>query len=87
MAALNGAIGALRALVGVVPGFEEFDYGPNRDYEIKSGDYDVGFICTFATRHALNAYAAHPAHLAAGTALVAQCTNGASGIMVVDLEI
>ena len=38
------------------------------------------------SRAALEAYATHPAHVAAGRDLVAICAGGAGGIIVFDLE-
>lgn len=77
----------LGSLKGVVDGMEAFRAGPNRDFESKTGQYGIGFICTFRDRSAHLAYDAHPVHRAAGADLVAVCVGGYAGITVFDLEI
>lgn len=85
-AALTAAMDKLAALVGPVPGFLDFAFGPNRDYEAKS-PYTHGFVCTFTDRAAHLAYEAHPDHKASGAALVALTEGGYDGIFVADLEV
>ncbi len=76
----------LAALVRHLPGFTDFEHGPNRDFENKSAQYSYGFIGTFADADALNTYANDAQHSALGARLVALCQGGADGIMVIDLD-
>jgi len=80
-------LAALAALQGKIDGLIAVDTGPNIDLESKSPGYSHGFVMRFETRAALEAYATHPAHLAAATALVAICEGGAEGITVFDLAL
>lgn len=76
----------LDALCQVLDGAKKFNAGPNVDIEMKSPDYDAGFVISFTDRAALSAYADHPTHKALGARLVALCNGGADGIMVFDLD-
>lgn len=87
MDTISEAMEILEALAPQLPGLIEFRHGPNRDFEQKSQRYPYGFLCTFADKDALDAYAANPTHQRAGGMLVASCKNGADGIFVVDLEV
>ncbi|WP_296427812.1 Dabb family protein [Yoonia sp.] len=77
----------LSDLRDAMPGFTDFEHGPNRDFEGKSSQFPYGFICTFADAAAVAAYAADSRHQALGAQLVALCCGGADGIQVVDIEI
>jgi len=77
----------LSALVPVCDGLLSFQAGPNIDLEQKSQKFTHGFVMTFESQAALEAYAVHPAHKAAGGALVAICDGGGDGIMVFDLVV
>lgn len=77
----------LDALRTLIPGFDAFQYGPNKDFEAKSPDYPYGFICSFADKSALQTYADHPDHKLLGARLVALCAGGGDGIWVADIEI
>lgn len=81
------AMAILDRLPAQINGLIDFRHGPNRDFEEKSQRYPYGFLCTFADKPALDAYAANPDHQRAGAILVAACKNGAKGIFVVDLEV
>lgn len=81
------AMEILETLPGQIEGLTELRHGPNLDFEGKSERYPYGFLCTFADKAALDAYAVHPEHQRAGGMLVASCKNGADGIFVVDLEV
>lgn len=70
-----------------IEGFTGFEHGLNKDFEQKSQNYPYGFICTFADEAALERYAQNPDHQALGGRLVALCTGGADGIMVMDLAV
>lgn len=87
MDAIHDAMAILATLPAQFPGLIGFSHGPNRDFEHKSQRYPYGFLCTFADKAALDAYAANPDHRRAGAMLVAACKNGADGIFVVDLEV
>ena len=77
----------LAALVGHLPGFTDFEHGPNRDFENKSAQYPYGFVGTFTGPAALDTYARDARHSALGARLVAMCDGGADGIMVADLAV
>ncbi|MCT8159472.1 Dabb family protein [Pseudoruegeria sp. SHC-113] len=76
----------LDALRGEIDGYDGFEAGPNRDYELKTPQYPWGFICRFRDAAALQVYAQDPGHKALGARLVAMCNGGADGILVFDLE-
>lgn len=48
------------ALLGVVDGLREIEFGRNYG----KGDFDLALTCVFDTREAQSAYQTHPAHLA-----------------------
>jgi hypothetical protein len=77
----------LTALSTCCDGILSFEFGPNIDLEHKSQGYSHGFFVRFADRGALERYAVHPDHQAAGAALVALCEGGADGILVFDLDV
>jgi len=64
-----------------------FDFGPNRDFEMKSQNFSDGFVIRFDDQLALKAYLVHPTHQQLGSKLCELCNGGAGGIMVFDLEI
>ena len=78
---------ALGALKSEVDGFLDYAWGPNLDFEAKSPDHGMGFVCTFRDRAAHLAYERHPRHVELGGRLVAGCVGGAEGIVVYDLDI
>ena len=84
-AELGAIMQELSALVDHLPGFTNFEHGPNRDFEDKSARYPYGFIGTFVNAAALQTYAQDARHSALGARLVEMCGGG--GIMVIDLEI
>lgn len=86
MASVEEAMGRLQSLVGKIDGMIDFVCGPNRDFENKSGNYQFGFVVTFADRDAHLAYERHPDHEAAGGMLIEACRGGYEGIFVVDLD-
>ena len=49
-----------------IDGVYDYAAGPNRDFEGKSPAYETGFIITFMSKDALDAYAQHPKHQEAG---------------------
>ena len=50
---LSAVMEGLAELTNLIPGFEDFAHGPNRDFEQKSTAYTHGFVCTFADQAAL----------------------------------
>lgn len=83
---LAAVMQGLADLVGTIDGFTGFTHGPNRDFENKSPGYAYGFVCIFADRSALQAYANDPRHRALGARLVALCNSGVNSIFVADIE-
>lgn len=86
-AELARVFGVLAALKEQIEGLESYEFGPNIDLERKSQGFTHGFAMHFTSRAALEAYAIHPAHQAAGRDLVSICDGGADGIMVFDLAL
>lgn len=84
---IRAVMKALGDLQGVIDGMIGFEWGPNRDFEGKSGAYKVGFVCTFEDEAAHARYLPNPAHRAAGARLVQLCEGGADGIIVFDLDV
>jgi hypothetical protein len=84
LAAIMQGLDDMRAMIN---GFDHFEHGPNRDFETKSPQFDYGFVCQFATQQTAQAYLLHPVHQGLGGRLVAQCKDGAAGIMVIDLDV
>lgn len=68
-----------KALLGVVPGLTEIEFGANYN----GGEYDIALYCAFETRAQQDAYQTNPAHLAvAETVRASTC-----GRACVDYEI
>jgi hypothetical protein len=84
---IDAVFAQLKKLVTVCDGLLSFQSGPNIDLEKKSQKYTHGFVTTFESQAALEAYAVHPDHIAAGGILVGICDGGGDGIMVFDLVI
>lgn len=77
---------ALAALKGIIPGILNIQHGPNVSPEGLSGGFRDGFVVTFESADARDAYLVHPDHVAVGDRLVAACDGGLAGLMVFDLE-
>ena len=84
---LGAVMQGLGDLVDRLADCSGFCAGPNRDYELKSADFDYGFTLDASSPKALAAYAGHPEHQALGARLVALCKGGADGIVVFDIEV
>jgi len=84
---LDVVMAGLGALTARIDGFDRFRAGPNRDFEGKSATYPYGFVCSFRDPEALSLYATDADHRALGARLVALCRGGASGVMVIDLDL
>lgn len=81
------AIIALEAFSRGLDGVLAFDHGPNRDFELKSQEYDQGFVIRFTDASALQTYAEHPTHKELGGQLASLCRGGGEGIIVFDLDV
>lgn len=84
--AQNAIFAELAEFSHTLSGVQAFDFGPNRDFEFKSQDYNSGFVIRFDNSAALEAYAIHPTHKELGGRLCDLCVGGADGIIVFDLE-
>ncbi|SEK83736.1 Dabb family protein [Pacificibacter marinus] len=84
---IDAVFAKLEKLVTVCDGLLSFQTGPNIDLEHKSQKFTHGFVMKFDSQSALEAYAVHPDHIAAGGDLVAICEGGGDGIMVFDLAV
>ena len=81
---------AMRALADfsmTLDGVLDFEFGPNRDFELKSQAFDQGFVIRFADADALHVYAEHPTHRKLGGQLASLCNGGGDGIIVFDLDV
>lgn len=77
---------SLDALKNLIPGILDIKHGPNVSPEGLSGGFRDGFVVTFESADARDAYLVHPDHVAVGDRLVAACDGGLAGLMVFDLE-
>ncbi len=75
----------LVALRDVIPGITDVKYGANVSPEGLNGGFLDGFIVTFESVEARDAYLPHPQHIAVAEKLVAATDGGVSGLMVFDL--
>ena len=73
---------ALGQLVGRIPGLTEYSWGPNVSPEGKGQGYDLGFVMSFETAAARDAYLPHPEHTNVGPLVGAV----ADDVLVFDLE-
>jgi hypothetical protein len=78
---------SLSALKAVVPGMIGFDAGANVSPEKLARGHNNAFVVDFVDGAARDAYLVHPAHKAAGAALVALTEGGVDGLIVLDFEI
>lgn len=76
---------AIVALKNVTPGILDVKYGPNTSPEGLNGGFLDGFIVSFESPEARDAYLAHPDHIAVGERIVASTDGGLSGLMVFDM--
>lgn len=72
---------ACRDLAGQIP--EAIDVGCGPNFTDRAGGYTHGIVATLGDRDALQAYLTHPAHVAVGAALRADCSE----IRVMDIEV
>ncbi|KGD86013.1 MULTISPECIES: Dabb family protein [Rhizobium/Agrobacterium group] len=78
---------AVAALKNVTPGILDFKYGPNVSPEGLNGGFLDGFIVTFESPEARDAYLVHPDHVAVGDRIIASADGGLSGLMVFDMAL
>ncbi|TWF57203.1 Dabb family protein [Neorhizobium alkalisoli] len=73
------------ALKNVTPGIVDVKYGPNVSSEGLNGGFLDGFVVTFESPEARDAYLVHPEHIAVAEKLVAAADGGLSGLIVFDM--
>lgn len=78
---------AVVALKQVIPGIVDIKYGPNVSPEGLHGGFVDGFVVTFESPEARDAYLPHPAHVAVGERIIASIDGGLAGLMVFDLNV
>jgi hypothetical protein len=76
---------AIATLRNVVPGILDLKAGPNISLEGLNGGFLDGFVVTFESPEARDAYITAPAHIAVAERLVAAADGGLSGLIVYDL--
>ncbi|AYC99919.1 Dabb family protein [Neorhizobium sp. NCHU2750] len=76
---------AIAGLKTVVPGILDLKAGPNVSAEGLNGGFLDGFIVTFESPEARDAYIAAPGHIAVAERIVAAAEGGLSGLIVYDL--
>lgn len=86
-AAIAAIFADLAGLRAHLPGMFTCHAGPNVSPEPLSRGYTHAFTVDFENTAARNAYLVHPLHKAAGGRLVAACSGGANGILVIDFEL
>ncbi|AVA20604.1 Dabb family protein [Rhizobium sp. LEGMi198b] len=78
---------SVAALQQVIPGILDVKYGPNVSPEGLHGGFVDGFVVTFESPEARDAYLVHPEHVAVGERLVSSTDGGLAGLLVFDLNI
>ena len=73
---------ALAALPTLIPGITDYRWGPNASPEGKGQGYELGFVMTFASAAARDAYLPHPEHQQVGPFVAAV----AADVLVFDIE-
>lgn len=86
-AAIAAALDGIVALKEAMPGILAVRTGANVSPEGLGRGFTRGFTMDFVDAAARDAYLPHPAHQAAGAALVAVAEGGIEGILVFDLEV
>ncbi len=61
-AQIDESFTAMKGMIGKIPGFLAMEYGPYDSSEGLSDGYTHGFIMTFESREAREAYLPHPVH-------------------------
>ncbi|HTE19356.1 MAG TPA: Dabb family protein [Armatimonadota bacterium] len=84
--AIEACFAELAALGSTIRGLLDFHGGANTSPEGLNRGYTHGFVMTFETAEARDAYLPHPDHQAAAGKLVALTEGGVEGILVLDFE-
>lgn len=77
--------GAIVGLKTLIPGIIDIKHGPNVSPEGLNGGFLDGFIVTFESPEARDAYLVAPDHVAVAERILASADGGLSGVMVFDL--
>lgn len=78
---------AVAELKRVVPGMLDVKYGPNISPEGLNGGFVDGFVVTFESPEARDAYLEHPEHMVVGERIVSATDGGLAGLLVFDLAV
>jgi len=78
---------SVAALQQVIPGIVDVKYGPNVSPEGLHGGFADGFVVTFESASARDAYLVHPDHVAVGERIVSSTDGGLAGLMVFDFNL
>ena len=76
---------AIVGLKALIPGIIDIKHGPNVSPEGLNGGFLDGFIVTFESPEARDAYLVAPDHVAVAERILASADGGLSGVMVFDL--
>lgn len=82
--ALYGDIASLKS---VISGVVDIKFGPNVSPERLDGGFLDGFIVSFDSEDARDAYLTHPAHRAVSERIVTSTDGGLAGVLVYDMEV
>jgi hypothetical protein len=75
------------ALKQVIPGILDIKHGPNVSPEGLHGGFVDGFVVTFESAGARDAYLVHPEHVAVGERIIASTDGGLAGLLVFDFNL
>ncbi|SCB32453.1 Dabb family protein [Rhizobium hainanense] len=78
---------SVAALQKVIPGIIDVKHGPNVSPEGLHGGFADGFVVTFESVEARDAYLVHPGHVAVGERIVSSADGGLAGLMVFDFNL
>jgi hypothetical protein len=77
---------AVSALKSRIPGMRDVESGSNRSPEALDKGFSEGFIVTFDTASARDAYLSDDDHAKVGARIVAATRGGPEGVFVFDLD-
>ncbi len=78
---------AVVALKDVTPGILDVKFGQNVSPEGLNGGFLDGFVVTFESPEARDAYLVHPDHITVGDRIIGSADGGLSGLMVFDMAV